>query len=109
MLTGNKLTAENIIKHAETGDIVAESAMQVLEDLLSRGLEMVISLLDPIIILIGGMLAESERLLTNIPRGWPGYIHSLVNSDILVPLRTPNPRPDHRYLYGAAHCCGYAK
>ena len=32
LLTGNKLTAENIIKQAETGDIVAESVMQVIED-----------------------------------------------------------------------------
>ena len=30
LLTRNKLTAENIIKQAETGNIVAESAMQAL-------------------------------------------------------------------------------
>ena len=65
------MTAENIIKQAETGDIVAESAMQVIEDRISRGLAMVIGLLDPDIILIGGMLAKSERLFTNIPRKWP--------------------------------------
>ncbi|MGB2464180.1 MAG: ROK family protein, partial [Candidatus Puniceispirillaceae bacterium] len=109
LLTGNKLTAENIIKQAETGDIVAESAMQVIEDRISRGLAMVIGLLDPDIILIGGMLAKSERLFTNIPRKWPGYIRSSVNSDILVPLRTSNPCPDHLYLHGAAHLCDYAK
>ena len=79
------MTAENIIKQAEAGDIVAESSMQVIEDRISRGLALVISLLDPDIILIGGMLAKSERLFTNIPRKWPGYIRSSVNSDILVP------------------------
>ena len=109
LLTGNKLTAENIIKQAETGDIVAESAMQVLEDRIARGLAMVIGLLDPEIILIGGILAKSERLFTNIPRKWPGYIRSSVNSDILVPLRTSNPCPNHLYLQGAAHLCDYAK
>ena len=109
LLTGNKLTAENIIKQAEAGDIVAESAMQVIEDRISRGLAMVIGLLDPDIILIGGMLAKSERLFTNIPRKWPGYIRSSVNSDILVPLRTSNPYPDHLYLHGAAYLCDYAK
>ncbi len=108
-LTKIEFTAENTIKQAETGDIVAETAMQVLEDLLSRGLAMVISLLDPIIILIGGMLAESQRLFTNIPRRWPGYIRSSVNSDIVVPLRTSNSCPNHLYLHGAAHLCGYAK
>ena len=109
LLTGNKLTAEDIIKQAETGDIVAESAMQVIEDRISRGLAMVIGLLDPDIILIGGMLAKSERLFTNIPRKWPGYIRSSVNSDILVPLRTSNPCADHLYLHGAAHLCDYTK
>ena len=109
LLTGKKLTAENIIKQAETGDIVAESAMQVLEDRISRGLAMVIGLLDPDIILIGGMLAESERLFKNIPRKWPGYIRSSVNSGILVPLRTSNSCPDHLYLHGAAHLSDYAK
>ena len=109
LLTGNKLTAENIIKHAETSDIVAESAMQVFEDRISRGLAMVIGLLDPDIILIGGMLAKSERLFTNILRKWPVYLRSSVNSDILVPLRNSNPCPDHLYLHGAAHLCYYAK
>ena len=109
LLTGNKLTAENIIKQAEIGDIVAESAIQVIEDRISRGLAMVIGLLDPDIIIIGGMLAKSERLFTNIPRKWPGYIRASVNSDILIPLRTSNPCPDHLYLHGAAHLCDYAK
>jgi len=57
LLTGNKLTAENIIKQTETGEIVAESAMQVIEDRISRGLSMVIGLLDPDIFLISGMIA----------------------------------------------------
>ena len=103
------MTAENIIKQAETGDIVAETAMQMIEDRISRGLAMVIGLLDPDIILIGGMLAKSDRLFTNIPRKWPGYIRSPVNMNILVLLPTSNPCPDHLYLHGAAHPCDYAK
>ena len=42
--------------------------MQVLEDRISRGLAMVIGLLEPDVILIGDMLAESEQLFTIIPR-----------------------------------------
>ena len=109
LLTGHKLIAEEIIKQAETGDIVAESAMQVIEDRTARGLTMVIGLLDPDIILIGGVLAESERLFTNIPQKWPGYIRTSVNSDILVPLRNLHPSPDHLYLDGAAHLCEFSK
>ena len=109
LLTGNKLTAEDIIKQAETGNIVAESAMQVIEDRIARGLAMVIGLLDPDIILISGILAENERLFTNIPQKWPGYIRASVNSEILVPLRNSHPRPDYLYLQGAANLCFYSK
>ena len=109
LLTGNKLTAENIIKQVETADIVAESAMQVFENRILHGLAMLIGLLDPDIILIGGMLANNERLFTNIPRKWPDFIRSSVSSDILVPLRISNPCPDHLYLHGAAHLSDYAK
>ncbi len=109
LLTGNKLTAEDITKQAEIGDIVAESAMQVIEDRIARGLAMVIGLLDPDIILIGGMLAESERLFTNISRKWPGYIRASVNSDILVPLHNSHPRSAHLYLQGAAYLSDYSK
>mgnify|MGYP000377093493 CR=1 FL=1 len=109
LLTGEKFSAENIIKQAETGDFVAEPAMQVLEDRISRGLAVVISLLDPDIILIGSMLAESKRLFTNIPRKWPGCIRSSVHSDIIVPPRTSNPCPNQLYLHGAAHLCDYVK
>ena len=109
LLTGDKLTAEKIIKQAENGDIIAETAMQVIEDRIARGLAMVIGLLDPEIIIIGGMLAESERLFNNIPRKWPGYIRASVDNDILVPLRISYPCPDHLYLQGAAHLCDYSK
>ena len=109
LLTENKLTAENIMKLAETSDIVAESAIQVIYGRISRGLAMVIGLPNPEIILIFGMLAESERLFTNIPRKWPCYIRSSVNSDVLISLPISNPCPNHLYLHGAALLCDYAR
>ena len=61
------LTAEDIIKQAETGDFVAESTMQVIEDRIARGLAMFIGLLDPDMIVIGSMLAKSKRLFFKYP------------------------------------------
>ena len=81
----------------------------MIEGRIARGLAMVIGLLDPEIIIIGGMLAESERLFNNIPRKWPGYIRASVDNDILVPLRISYPCQDHLYLQGAAHLCDYSK
>ncbi len=108
LLTGSKLTAEKIIEQADSGDIIAESAIQVLEDRIARGLAMVIGLLDPNVIFIGGVLAESQRMITNIPRKWPGYLRASVDSDILVTLRNSYPRQHHLYLHGAAHLCDYS-
>ena len=61
--------------------------MQVIEDRTARRLAMVIGLLDPDIILIGGVLAESDPVFTNIPRNGRVYPH-ISQCDILVPLRT---------------------
>lgn len=74
MLTRTKLEALQIIEQAQRGDIIAESVMQIYEDRLARGLAMVINLIDPDIIILGGQLADTQRLYTHIPRKWPGYV-----------------------------------
>ena len=61
-------------------------AMQVIEDRIARGLAMVIGLLDPDVIVIGGPLADSQRLFTAVPRKWPGYIRTSQANDILKPV-----------------------
>lgn len=75
-ITNDKLNAKNILEKAEKGDIVAESVMQVLEDRIGRGLAMIINILDPDAIILGGGLSNIERLYTNVPRKWPGYVFS---------------------------------
>ena len=75
-ITNDKLNAKTILEKAEKGDIVAESVMQVLEDRIGRGLAMIINILDPDAIVLGGGLSNIERLYTNVPRKWPGYVFS---------------------------------
>ena len=75
-ITNDKLHAKTILEKAEKGDIVAESVMQVLEDRIGRGLAMIINILDPDAIILGGGLSNIERLYTNVPRKWPGYVFS---------------------------------
>ena len=75
-ITNDKLNAKTILEKAEKGDIVAESVMQVLEDRIGRGLAMIINILDPDAIILGGGLSNIERLYTNVPRKWPGYVFS---------------------------------
>ncbi len=73
LLTSSKATADEIISRSKSGDIVAESVLQVLEDRIARGLAMICNLLDPHTIILGGYLADIDRLPTSIPRKWPGY------------------------------------
>jgi len=73
-LSERDLPAETIFAQAEQGDIVAESAVQVFEDRLARGLAMVINLIDPEVILLSGRMSLPKRLLLNLPRKWPGYV-----------------------------------
>ena len=57
-----------------TGDIVADSVVQVFEDRLGRATATIISLFDPQMIILGGMVPLPERLETRVPRKWPGYV-----------------------------------
>ena len=102
MLTGSSLSATEIIDRAAKGDIVAESAMQVIEDRIARGLAMVIGLLDPDVIVVGGILADSPRLFTAVPRKWPGYIRISKANNILRPICEDGQTRTDSYLIGAA-------
>ena len=75
-LTGTFQPAAEIVKLAEQGDILAQSSVQVLEDRLGRGLSMIINIFDPEVIVLGGGLSNIERLYTNVPRKFPGYVFS---------------------------------
>ena len=85
-ITNDKIPAKEILAKAEAGDIVAESVIQVLEDRIGRGLAMVINILDPDAIVLGGGLSNIDRLYTNVPRKWPGYVFSnAIETKLLKP------------------------
>lgn len=98
-LTGTYQTAKEIISRSEQGDIIAESSVQVLEDRLGRGLSMIINIFDPDVIVLGGGLSNIQRLYTNVPRKWPGYVFSKrINTKLLPPAFG-----DSSGVRGAAH------
>ena len=73
-ITGERQDAASIAAAAAAGDIVADSVVQVLEDRLGRATATMISLFDPQMIVLGGMVPLPERLATRLPRKWPGYV-----------------------------------
>ena len=75
-ITNSQLSAAAIATTADGIDIVAESAMQVLEDRIGRATALIINMIDPDVIVLGGAVGGFERLLTTVPRKWPGYVHA---------------------------------
>ena len=75
-ITDTKLSATAIATAANGMDIVAESALQVLEDRIGRATALIINMVDPDVIILGGAVGCFERLLTTVPRKWPGYVQA---------------------------------
>ncbi|MGH8933536.1 MAG: fructokinase [Egibacteraceae bacterium] len=65
--TGRSLPAEQVVAQAAAGDHHAEATLQRYEDRLARGLAHAINLLDPDVIVLGGGMANVERLYRTVP------------------------------------------
>jgi len=61
-VTGREMRGAQIVEAAATGDAPAEAALMRLEDRIARGLAVVVNLLDPDVIVLGGGLSKLDRL-----------------------------------------------
>jgi fructokinase len=61
-VSGRSLNGEEIVKAAAAGDAEAEAALVRLEDRLARGLAVMVNILDPDVIVLGGGLSKLDRL-----------------------------------------------
>jgi fructokinase len=64
--TGNHLTAEEIALAASGGDKSAQECLTVYQDRLARSLSVVINLLDPDVIVLGGGLSNIVQLYAGL-------------------------------------------
>ena len=87
LVTGMPLDAAAIARQAAAGDPDAAASLTRYEDRLARGLAVVINLLDPDVIVLGGGLGQIERLYANVPRRWGAYVFSDTVATRLVPPR----------------------
>lgn len=86
-LTGFDMDVREIALDAERGAQCSEATMERLERRLARALAMVINLLDPEVIVLGGGLSNLERLYRNVPRRWSEHVFSDIVTTRLVPAR----------------------
>jgi fructokinase len=83
--TGRDLDAPAIVARAQAGEEAAASALARYEDRLARGLAVVINLLDPHVIVLGGGMSRIARLYESIPRLWGAHVFSDRVDTRLVP------------------------
>ncbi|MDH3659280.1 MAG: ROK family protein [Alphaproteobacteria bacterium] len=84
--TGQAIDPPAIVKAADAGDADAEATLKRYEHRLARGLAMVINLIDPDVIVLGGGLSQLRRLYETVPRIWERYVFS---DTVRTALRAP--------------------
>jgi fructokinase len=90
--------AGSLPRRAASGDRAASEALDRHADRLARGLAVVINLLDPDAIVLGGGLSNMRHLYTELPRRIPLYAFS---DTIATPI-LPNRHGDSSGVRGAA-------
>ena len=98
--TGRELRATDIAKAALAGDIEAADQMELYCDRLARSLSIVINILDPNAIVLGGGLSRMAQLYGRVPELWKREVFS--ESDSIVTLLLPPKYGDSSGVRGAA-------
>jgi fructokinase len=62
-----------IARRAAAGDAIAEQAFALYEAALARALAVVVNLLDPRAIVLGGGVSNNARIFANVPKLWESY------------------------------------
>ena len=85
--SGKKMTAADSVLAATHGESDAEETLACYEDRLARALASVINILDPHVVVLGGGLANMERLYNNVPPLWRNTVFSDTITTSLVKAR----------------------
>ncbi len=92
------LAAGDVVTLAEQGDAAAEAVMQRFLDRFGRAMAMVINILDPDVIILGGGLSNVERLYSE---GRQRMAHYVFNDEFITPVLR-NVHGDSSGVRGAA-------
>jgi fructokinase len=76
LVTGYELDAPEIAALAEAGDTLAIATMGRYEDRMARALAMIINILDPDVVVLGGGVSNIDRLYREVPKLLSRYVFS---------------------------------
>lgn len=71
-----QISAADVARLADAGDVGASACLDRYADRMARSLASVINVLDPDVIVLGGGLSNIERLYTAVPALWGAYVFS---------------------------------
>jgi fructokinase len=83
--TGDRITAEDIVAQAGSGDAQAEHSLALYENRLARALASIINVIDSEVIVLGGGLSNVARLYENVPKLWSQWVFSDQVDTLLLP------------------------
>ena len=90
--------AAAVVRRAQAGDADAQAVLDAWFDRLARGLAMVINVLDPDAIVLGGGLSAIDAAYVEVPRRWGRHVFSdRVDTALLRPVHG-----DDSGVFGAA-------
>jgi len=85
LITGQDLSAPEIIDAATQGNKGALASLERYEHRMAKALASVINIVDPDVIVLGGGMSNVERLYSNVPKIWQDYVFSDHVATKLVP------------------------
>ncbi len=74
--SGLAIEAPEIARCAEQGEAAAGAALERYEDRMARALAVVLNILDPDVVVLGGGMSQLARLYRNVPRLWQQWAFS---------------------------------
>ncbi len=98
--TGRNLRATDIAEAALAGDAQAKEHMELYCDRLARSLSVVINIVDPNAIVLGGGLSRMTQLYARVPELWRGVVFS--EAEHIVTRLLPPKHGDSSGVRGAA-------
>jgi fructokinase len=100
--TGEDVAAPEIAARAGRGDAAATAALARYEDRMARALAVVLNILDPDVVVLGGGMSQVARLYESVPRLWQGWAFS----DRVDTVLRPPVHGDSSGVRGAAWLWG---
>jgi fructokinase len=85
LATGEEIATPEIVARAERGDEAASAALGRYEERMARALAVVLNILDPDVVVLGGGMSQVARLYERVPRLWQEWAFSDRVDTVLKP------------------------